>query len=48
MHPNPDWQIILGVALLLVSAMIRLLEWTAKPKKRKGRAATRPKQRKHG
>ncbi len=43
-----DWQLLIGGTLVLVPLLVEFLDWTARPKKRKGRAATRPKQdRKH-
>jgi TRAP-type C4-dicarboxylate transport system permease small subunit len=39
-----DWQLLIGGALIVVVLLIELLDWATKPKKRKGRAATRPKQ----
>lgn len=45
MHPtNHDWQLLIGGVLIGIPLMIQFFEWVAKPKKSKGRGATRPKQ----
>ena len=44
-HPtNLDWQLLIGLTLVCLPLMLLFMAWTTKPKKSKGRGATRPKQ----